>query len=161
MSILKDVSAQLNENNLLLSTAESCTGGWLAKTITDLAGSSTIFDRGFVTYSNEAKQEMLGVVEKTLENFGAVSEQVVLEMAEGAIKNSAANIAISISGVAGPGGGTDDKPVGMVCFGWLISGENSQAETMYFDGDRDSVRKQSVEYALKILLRVIAKSITK
>lgn len=161
MSILKDVSAQLNENNLLLSTAESCTGGWLAKTITDLAGSSTIFDRGFVTYSNEAKQEMLGVAEKTLENFGAVSEQVVLEMAEGAIKNSAANIAISISGVAGPGGGTDDKPVGMVCFGWLISGENSQAETMYFDGDRDSVRKQSVEYALKILLRVIAKSITK
>ncbi len=161
MSVLKDVSTQLNEKNLLLSTAESCTGGWLAKTITDLAGSSTIFDRGFVTYSNEAKQEMLGVAEKTLENFGAVSEQVVLEMAEGAIKNSAANIAISISGVAGPGGGTDDKPVGMVCFGWLISGENSQAETMYFDGDRDSVRKQSVEYALKILLRIIAKSITK
>ncbi len=158
MSILKDVSTQLNEKNLLLSTAESCTGGWLAKTITDLAGSSTIFDRGFVTYSNEAKQEMLGVAEKTLENFGAVSEQVVLEMAEGVLKNSAANIAISISGVAGPGGGTDDKPVGMVCFGWLISGENPQAETIYFDGDRDSVRKQSVEYALEILLRVIAKS---
>jgi len=115
--ILIEVSKKLHHNKLLLVSAESCTGGWVAKSITDLAGSSVIFDRGFVTYSNQAKQDMLNVSKKTLEQFGAVSEQVVKEMVEGALKNSRADIAVSISGVAGPDGGTPEKPLGMVCFG--------------------------------------------
>ena len=146
--ILKKVSKKLHENNLSLVSVESCTGGWLAKQITDLAGSSNIFDRGFVTYSNQSKQDMVGVRQETLEAFGAVSEQVVKEMAEGALVHSQADIAVSISGVAGPSGGTEEKPVGMVCFGWMRKGQKSLAETVFFEGDRDSVRKQAVAFAL-------------
>jgi len=146
--ILKEVSKKLHENNLSLVSVESCTGGWLAKQITDLAGSSNIFDRGFVTYSNQSKQDMVGVRQETLEAFGAVSEQVVKEMAEGALVHSQADIAVSISGVAGPSGGTEEKPVGMVCFGWMRKGQKSLAETVFFEGDRDSVRKQAVAFAL-------------
>jgi len=155
MSILEEVSTKLHAKELLLATAESCTGGWVAKVITDLPGSSAIFDRGFVTYSNQAKQEMLGVSKKTLATFGAVSEQVVFEMARGVLRNSDADIALAISGVAGPSGGTSDKPVGMVCFGWIVFDGNAQAEIVYFDGNRDSIRKQSVEYALKGLLKIL------
>ena len=114
-SLAKKVSIFLKNNNLTLVTAESCTGGWVAKEMTDLAGSSVVFDRGFVTYSNEAKYEMLGVSEETLQNYGAVSEPVVKEMVEGALNNSSAQVAISISGIAGPGGGIEEKPVGTVC----------------------------------------------
>ena len=146
--ILQTVSQKLHDNKLSLVTAESCTGGWVAKCITDLAGSSSIFDRGFVTYSNQAKHEMLGVSNNTLETYGAVSEAVVIEMVQGALKKSQAAIALSISGVAGPGGGTDEKPVGLVCFGWMIANEEAIAHSVHFEGDRDSVRKQSVEYAL-------------
>ena len=126
--ILEKVSKELYENNLSLVSAESCTGGWVAKQVTDLAGSSSIFDRGFVTYSNQAKQDMLGVSSDALDNYGAVSEQVVIEMVEGALKNSQADIALSISGIAGPGGGTKEKPVGTVCFGWMKKGSKPKSK---------------------------------
>ncbi len=153
--ILEKVSTKLHENNLSLVSVESCTGGWLAKKITDLAGSSNIFDRGYVTYSNQSKQDMVGVKLETLEAYGAVSEQVVKEMAEGALEHSQADIAVSISGVAGPGGGTEDKPVGMVCFGWAKKGETSVVKTTFFDGDRDAVRMQAVDFALSGVIKLI------
>jgi nicotinamide-nucleotide amidase len=136
-NILKEVSNKLHANHLVMATAESCTGGWVAKQITDLEGSSAIFDRGFVTYSNEAKQDMLGVSAKTINEFGAVSEEVALEMVAGAIEHSNADIAVSISGIAGPAGGTKLKPVGTVCFGWKKKGGEARAETILFKGDRD------------------------
>ncbi len=154
-SIIEKISKKLHENNLTLVSAESCTGGWVAKRITDLAGSSTVFDRGFVTYSNEAKQDMLGVSAKTLDRHGAVSEQVVIEMVEGALKNSQADIAVSISGIAGPGGGTIEKPVGTVCFAWMKRGEKPLAKTLLIEGDRDQVRKRAVEFSLEELIKQI------
>ena len=147
-TLIKKVSKRLHDNQLSLVSAESCTGGWLAKQITDLAGSSSIFDRGFVSYSNQAKQDMLGVKLATLEAHGAVSEAVAKEMAEGALINSQADIAASITGVAGPGGGTTEKPVGMVCFGWVKSGEKVIIKTAFFEGDRDSVRQRAVSFSL-------------
>ena len=153
--ILEEVSKKLHENNLSLVSAESCTGGWVAKQITDLAGSSSIFDRGFVTYSNQAKEEMLGVSKKTLESFGAVSEEVVIEMVEGALNNSQADIALSISGIAGPGGGTAEKPVGAVCFGWMKRGEKPVAKTLLLVGDRDEIRKRAVEVSLEGIIKQI------
>lgn len=155
MKYIEEVSAVLHKKKLQLVTAESCTGGWVAKIITDLPGSSIIFDRGFVTYSNEAKQEMLGVANATLEAYGAVSEQVATEMAVGALKNSNADISLSISGIAGPGGGTNEKPVGTVCFAWADKQGDVQAETTYFNGDRDFIRQQAVEYALKGIIEMI------
>jgi len=154
-NILQEVSNKLHANNLVMATAESCTGGWVAKQITDLDGSSAIFDRGFVSYSNEAKQDMLGVSAETINEFGAVSEEVALEMVTGAIEHSSADIAVSISGVAGPAGGTDLKPVGTVCFGWKKKGEEAHAETILFKGDRDSVRSQAVDYALSGIIKLI------
>ncbi len=127
------------------------------KQLTDLNGSSAIFDRGFVTYSNEAKQDMLGVSKKTLDVFGAVSEEVVLEMVAGAIKLSNADIAVAISGIAGPAGGTELKPVGMVCFAWMMRGKEAHAETVTFEGDRDSVRRQAVDYSFNGIVRLIDK----
>ena len=155
MKYIEEASTKLHEKKMQLVTAESCTGGWVAKVITDLPGSSRIFDRGFVTYSNKAKQEMLDVSKSTLEAYGAVSEQVVAEMAEGALKNSDADISLSISGVAGPGGGTTEKPVGMVCFGWAKRQEKTKTDTVYFDGDRDLIRQQAVEFALKGIIKII------
>lgn len=114
------VGEQLSRRGLLLATAESCTGGWAASAITAIAGSSGWFDRGFVTYSNLAKQEMLGVLPATLESHGAVSEATAREMALGAVGRSAAHMGVAISGIAGPGGGTDAKPVGTVCFAWSL-----------------------------------------
>lgn len=134
-----------------LVTAESCTGGWIAKCITDIAGSSAWLERGFVTYSNEAKQEMLGVGADTLARHGAVSEPVVREMATGALARSRATLAVAVSGIAGPGGGTAAKPVGTVCFGWVQAGR-ANAETRLFHGDREQVRRQSVEHALRLLI---------
>lgn len=146
--ILEKVSKKLYQKKLLLVSAESCTGGLLAKKITDLSGSSYIFDRGFVTYSNDSKQEMLGVQKFTIDGYGAVSENVVKEMAEGALKNSNGDIAVAISGVAGPDGGTEEKPVGMVCFGFKRKGCKAKTVTKYFDGDRKSIRRLSVRFAL-------------
>lgn len=153
--ILDKVSNKLHQSKLLLASAESCTGGWLAKQITDLSGSSAIFDRGFVTYSNESKQEMLGVKKNTIEVFGAVSENVVKEMASGVLECSIADISIAISGIAGPDGGTKDKPVGMVCFGLQQKGKAPQAFTEIFDGGRDEVRAQAVDFALNEIYKLL------
>ena len=159
MDDLNELSQQL-ANALLqkqkqLAVAESCTGGWLAKCLTDVAGSSRWFERGFVTYSNVAKQEMLDVLPATLQQEGAVSEAVVHEMAAGAIRHSAADIAVAISGIAGPGGGVPGKPVGTVCFGLATKEKVYQSDTQYFEGDREAVRRQSVAYALSRLLHVL------
>lgn len=142
--------------NLRLSTAESCTGGWVTKACTDLAGSSQWFECGFVTYSDEAKQDMLEVSELTLSEQGAVSEATAAEMVRGAVANSRADVAISVTGIAGPGGATANKPVGMVCFGWLLPDHGVQTATVYFEGDRDAVRRQTVEHSLRILADLLA-----
>lgn len=130
-----------------LTAAESCTGGWIAKCLTDIAGSSRWFECGFVTYSNAAKQALLGVEEATLSTEGAVSEAVVREMALGALSRSRAEVAVAVSGIAGPDGGTMTKPVGTVCFGFALA-ERVDTETVRFDGDRAAVRQASVAHAL-------------
>lgn len=140
----------------MLACAESCTGGWVAETVTAIAGSSQWFERGFVTYSNAAKQELLGVRADTLRRQGAVSEAVVLEMAAGALRNSRAQTSLAISGVAGPAGGSADKPVGTVCFAWAVRGTEPTAQTRHFAGDREAVRRQSVIHALQGLLARLA-----
>ncbi len=149
------VGGLLLEQNRKLVTAESCTGGWVAKCITDIAGSSAWFDRGFVTYSNRAKRDMLGVAATTLETQGAVSEATVCEMARGALAHSAADIAVAISGIAGPDGGLPGKPVGTVCIAWLVSGAPPCVETRQFHGDREAIRRQAVARALEGLLDVL------
>ena len=136
---------------LSIAVAESCTGGWIAKCCTDLAGSSRWFERGFVTYSNEAKAGMLGVAESSLQQHGAVSEAVVLEMARGALDRSRAAYALAVSGIAGPGGGTPGKPVGTVWIAWA-GPDGVEAEHQLFDGDRAAIRRQTVEHALAGLL---------
>jgi nicotinamide-nucleotide amidase len=143
------LGVRLLERNALCATAESCTGGLVAGAITDIAGSSGWFDRGFVTYSNEAKMEMLGVPESTLARFGAVSEATARAMAEGALGRSRAGIAVAVTGVAGPGGGSAEKPVGMVCFAWAKSGTATTAATHHFPGDRQDIREASVRVALE------------
>jgi nicotinamide-nucleotide amidase len=149
------LGGRLKARGLKLATAESCTGGWVAQAVTAVAGSSDWFERGFVTYSNEAKREMLGVAAATLERAGAVSEETALEMARGALAASRAQVAVSITGVAGPTGGTAAKPVGMVCFGWALAGGAADAATKHFAGDREAVRRQSVAHALQGLLERI------
>ncbi|MDR3395896.1 MAG: nicotinamide-nucleotide amidohydrolase family protein [Parasulfuritortus sp.] len=147
-----ELGAALQARGWQLAAAESCTGGWAAQAMTAVAGSSAWFDRGFVTYSNEAKMDMLGVSADTLARFGAVSEATVLSMAEGALRNSRAQAAFAISGIAGPTGGSDSKPVGTVCFAWAVVGEPTEVATMWFDGDRQLVRIQSVEYVFRQML---------
>jgi nicotinamide-nucleotide amidase len=137
---------------LMAATAESCTGGWIAKTFTDIAGSSAWFDRGFVTYSNAAKVQMLGVAEATLTAHGAVSEQTVRAMAEGALARSDAALSVAVSGIAGPGGGSADKPVGTVWLAWAGTPAGTRARRLQLPGDRDAVRRQSVAQALQGLL---------
>ncbi len=155
-ALLAQVAAALQAKGWMLTTAESCTGGWIAKLCTDLAGSSAWFERGFVTYSNEAKQEMLGVPVSTLAEYGAVSEAVTVAMAAGALQHSRAQVAVSVSGIAGPSGGTATKPVGMVCFGWALQDGKLRTATQYFDGDREAVRYQAVQYALQGVLQMLA-----
>lgn len=142
----------LLERGEWLAVAESCTGGWLAQSVTAIAGSSAWFDRGFVTYSNAAKMEMLGVPEITLERHGAVSDAVARAMAQGALANSCADWTVAITGIAGPGGGSPQKPVGTVCFAWASNDGGCEALTCHFAGDRASVREQSVRFALNGLL---------
>jgi nicotinamide-nucleotide amidase len=144
-----ELATRLSARGIMLATAESCTGGWVAKVLTDLAGSSAWFERGFVTYSNAAKQEMLGVDPLSIEQYGAVSEATVSEMATGAIVHSQAGAALSISGIAGPGGGSAEKPVGTVWFAWAIKGQAVRTRCCQFPGDRDAVRQQAVETALQ------------
>jgi nicotinamide-nucleotide amidase len=132
----------------MLVTAESCTGGWIAKCMTDIPGSSAWFDCGMVAYSYEAKQALLGVRPQTLEQFGAVSRETVVEMVSGALVHSGASIAVAVTGIAGPGGGSPDKPVGTVWIGWKRRGGYTDAEVFHFQGDRDAVRRQTVAAAL-------------
>jgi nicotinamide-nucleotide amidase len=149
--LARKVGEALKAKGWKLATAESCTGGWVAMQATAIAGSSDWFERGFVTYSNEAKRESLGVKEVTLAQHGAVSEQAAREMAAGALGRSHAQVALAITGIAGPGGGSAQKPVGTVCFAWSVGG-NMRSETRRFDGDRESVRRQSVVRALEGVL---------
>ncbi len=140
------------KKQLYLTTAESCTGGLIAAACTDLAGSSQWFERGFVTYSNSAKTDMLGVDAALIVQFGAVSESVACAMAQGAIKHSAAQVSVAVTGVAGPSGGSADKPVGTVWMAWCVEGETS-AERCHFDGDRATVRALTVQQALEGLVQ--------
>lgn len=142
----------LRARGTMLAAAESCTGGWICETVTMVAGSSAWFDRGFVTYSNAAKQEMLGVSADVLERHGAVSEATVLAMVDGALANSAAGVALAVSGIAGPGGGTPGKPVGTVCIAWGDRSARRLARTFRFPGDREAVRRAAVIAALEGLL---------
>jgi nicotinamide-nucleotide amidase len=141
----------------MVATAESCTGGWVAEAITMVPGSSAWFERGFVTYTYISKREMLGVRPETLEQHGAVSEPVVEEMVRGALEFSHAQLALAVSGTAGPGGGTPEKPVGTVCFAWGAKNSEPRSETLHFAGDREAVRRQSVIHALTVLIEMIEK----
>ncbi len=147
--------AGIKQKNWKLATAESCTGGMIAATITDKSGSSAILERGFVTYSNQAKIDCLHVSEATLTEHGAVSAQTAREMAVGALKNSLADISISVTGIAGPDGGTEIKPVGLVYIGCCVKNSVPEAHQFYFDGDRASVRRQTMYESFKILLTQI------
>lgn len=139
----------LAEHGKTIATAESCTGGWVAKVLTDRAGSSAYLMAGLVTYSNEAKQAILGVEESVLAEHGAVSEPVVRQMVAGAIRTAGVDIAVAISGIAGPGGGSDEKPVGTVWFAWGTGPDRIETRTQCFDGGRDQVRRKSVLYVLQ------------
>jgi len=150
-ALTRRLAERLQSKGLKICTAESCTGGLIAKTFTDLAGSSAWFERGFVTYSNRAKMDLLSVSEATLRADGAVSLETALQMAAGALANSAANVAVSVTGIAGPDGGSEDKPVGTVCFGFAI-GDRVDAERCRFSGDRAAVREQSTRHAIEGLL---------
>jgi nicotinamide-nucleotide amidase len=152
------VGEALAARNLTLATAESCTGGWAATAVTSVAGSSAWFERGFVTYSNAAKQEMLNVRIGTLAEHGAVSEATVREMAEGAIAASRAQASLAISGVAGPGGGSVAKPVGLVCLGWALKGGATHSRCLHCEGAREQVRRQAVAQAFEGLLELLSAS---
>ena len=146
---------ELQLKHLKLAVAESCTGGWLSEVITSVSGSSNWFDRGFVVYTNKAKQELLHVSEAMLEQFGAVSEQVVEAMAIGALNNSHADVGVAITGIAGPSGGTEEKPVGLIWFGFSVKDESVKTYHRHFNGDRESIRQQAVKFALKKLIELI------
>jgi len=152
--LARRIGERLKAARAMLATAESCTGGWAAQVVTSVAGSSEWFERGFVTYSNAAKEELLGVRAETLKRHGAVSEETAREMARGALERSRASVALSITGVAGPGGGSADKPVGMICLAWARGGE-VRSETRHLSGDRASVRRQSVILALEGVLKTL------
>ncbi len=152
------VGTRLKSARSLLATAESCTGGGVAQALTAVAGASDWFDCGFVVYSNAAKQRLLGVREETLAQYGAVSEATAREMARGALEHSAAGVALAVTGIAGPTGGTPEKPVGTVCFAWARGGAATpelRSETRRFAGDRDSVRRQSVMRALQGIVELL------
>jgi nicotinamide-nucleotide amidase len=149
------VGAELKARRFSLASAESCTGGWIGEVMTAVPGSSQWYDRGFITYTNAAKHEMLGVDEHTLKTFGAVSIETVKAMVRGALANSYAQVAVAVSGVAGPSGGSPAKPVGTVCIAWGLHDGEPVAETRHFDGDREAVRRQSVECALAGVLTLI------
>lgn len=150
------VGAELKARNLLLATAESCTGGWIGEAVTSIPGSSEWYERGFIAYSNQAKCELLGVRAETLERHGAVSEAAVREMAQGALERSGAQWSVAVSGIAGPAGGSAEKPVGMVCLAWARSGQAPLAVTRHFPGDRQAVRRATVAAALAGLLDLLA-----
>ena len=154
-SLAVEAGRILTASGRMLVTAESCTGGWVSEAVTMVPGSSQWFERGFVTYTNLAKQEMLGVESATLELHGAVSEPTVREMVAGALMRSRGDVALAVSGVAGPSGGTAAKPVGMVCLAWGLRGREATAVTRHFPGDREAVRRFSVIAALDGLIRAL------
>jgi nicotinamide-nucleotide amidase len=158
MNDIADLAARvghaLKAQGLLLAAAESCTGGGVAQAITEIAGSSEWFERGFVTYSNASKTELLNVPVEMIAQFGAVSEEVAAAMAKGALANSHAHVSVSITGIAGPGGAVPGKPVGTVCFGWSFA-QFSRTERLVFSGDRQSVRDQAIVHALQGLLHIL------
>ncbi|MCB1935538.1 MAG: CinA family protein [Nitrosomonas sp.] len=153
--LAKAVGEKLKSDGLYLVSAESCTGGWLGQAITTIAGSSEWYDRGFITYSNLSKNEMLQVSFSTLNQYGAVSVEVAQEMALGALKNSHAQISVAITGIAGPGGGSDTKPVGTVCFAWTLKNELTNRKQFLFEGNREAVRQQAVKIALLGILELL------
>jgi len=148
-ALAEAIGRRLRASHDRLVTAESCTGGWIAKTVTDIAGSSDWFDCGMAAYSYEAKQALLGVNPHTLEQHGAVSRETVIEMVAGALVRSGASIAVAVTGIAGPGGGTTDKPIGTVWIAWKRRGGYPQAQVFQFQGDRESVRRHTVAAALR------------
>lgn len=148
LELSQQVGAALKVHGLMLATAESCTGGWVGQAVTSVPGSSHWYERGFITYTNEAKREMLDVSASTLASHGAVSEETVREMVAGALRHSRAQVVLAVSGIAGPGGDVPGKPVGTVCFAWGLSGEQATSETRHFSGDRTAVRRQAVIHAL-------------
>ncbi len=154
-TLTAQVAEQLLSKKLLLATAESCTGGLIAAACTDLAGSSDWFERGFVSYSNAAKTELLGVPADLIESHGAVSEPVARAMVEGALRHSRSQVAVAVTGVAGPGGGSPDKPVGTVWFGWATP-DGVVTDKRCFDGDRQQVREATVQHALLRLKQLLA-----
>ena len=139
----------------MLVTAESCTGGWVAQVVTSVSGSSDWFDRGFVSYSNYSKQEMLGIKPETLDRHGAVSAEVAKEMAVGALTNSRAQVSVAISGIAGPAGGTPNKPIGTVWLAWAMEGKEARCRSTHFAGDREMVRQQAVMAALQGIIDTV------
>ena len=156
---LNELAAELGEKlrarGWMLATAESCTGGWVGQVITALPGSSHWYERGFITYANIAKQEMLGVPAETLETHGAVSEETASAMAAGALEHSHAQATLAISGIAGPGGGTPQKPVGLVCYGWALADGTRLSSTCRLDGDREEIRSRAVAAALRGLIDLL------
>ncbi|WP_300171750.1 nicotinamide-nucleotide amidase [uncultured Nitrosomonas sp.] len=161
LELARQVGKQLEQHGLKLVSAESCTGGWIGQIVTAIPGSSAWYDRGFITYSNAAKQQMLHVQPQTLTQFGAVSEQTAREMAQGALATSQAHIAVSVTGIAGPDGGSAEKPVGTVCFAWLLENlpnRTANSQTCHFSGDREAIRRQSVATALQGMLELLKNS---
>jgi nicotinamide-nucleotide amidase len=158
LNLTQQLFQALEKTGRQVSTAESCTGGLIAGLLTDAAGSSAYFERGFVVYSNEAKRELLNVREMSLLEFGAVSKEVAIEMAEGAVKNSLADFAVSVTGIAGPGGARPGKPVGLVYIGLCKKGSEGSAHEFRFDGDRNAVRIQTLEMAITNLTDLVQRS---
>jgi nicotinamide-nucleotide amidase len=150
-----ELGEKLRARGWMLATAESCTGGWVGQLITALPGSSHWYERGFITYANIAKQEMLGVPAETLETYGAVSEETASAMAAGALEHSHAQATLAISGIAGPGGGTPQKPVGLVCYGWALADGTRLSSTCRLDGDREEIRSRAVAAALRGLIELL------
>ncbi len=159
LTYAQQLGEALAERGLMLASAESCTGGWIGQAVTAVAGSAAWYDRGFITYSNPAKQQMLGVQSATLTQYGAVSEQTAQEMAVGAIKMSDAQLAVAVTGIAGPTGGSKEKPVGMVCFAWASKQGFARSKTHFFSGDREAVRRQTVGTALLGLIKFLEEDI--
>jgi nicotinamide-nucleotide amidase len=156
---IDDITATLAKTFLAkgwrLSTAESCTGGLVSASITALAGSSEWFERGYITYSNQAKSEDIDVSQNLIEQYGAVSDQVARAMALGTKQNSGSDIALSITGIAGPSGGSSEKPVGTVCFAWVLANDQMISETKHFEGDRQQIRQQACDFSLRKLLSLV------
>jgi nicotinamide-nucleotide amidase len=153
--LASELGDKLKARGWMLATAESCTGGWVGQSVTALPGSSQWYERGFITYANDAKIEMLGVPPETLALHGAVSEETASAMAAGALAHSHAQAALAISGIAGPGGGTPQKPVGLVCYGWALSDGTVMSSTCRLDGDRDEIRSRAVAAAFRGLIDLI------